>query len=498
MRKDDMKTLSDWQKHLGQLKLQTRAYIDGAFADAEDGATFDSINPATETLNATIAKCGPADVEKAVAAARRAFRTRSFAGMEPAARKALLLRVAALMETRRNDFVLADSIDIGKPVGFAGMEFDNAVRTFRWYAEAIDKVYGETGPVGDNDLSMVVHEPLGVVAAIVPWNYPMLMASWKVAPALAAGNSVILKPAEQSPLSALLLAEVMHEAGVPAGVFNVLPGFGPDVGMPLGLHMDVNMVTFTGSTHVGKLFMQYSGQSNMKRVSTECGGKSPNIVMADCDDLETIAETAVAAIFYNQGQVCTAGSRLFVHRPIYDRFLDLLTKKAKAWVPGDPLDPSTVFGPMVDAAQLRTAISYADIGRQEGRVLCGGRKWAERPCGYYMAPTIVADIPNGGRLAQEEVFGPVLAVIPFDTADEALRMANDSRFGLASAIWTRDISTALRTAKALEAGMVWINAWDPCNITVPFGGYKESGIGRDRALHALEKYTETKMIWIRI
>jgi len=493
-----MKDLAGWQNHLARMSWQTRAYIGGQFVDASSGETFPSVNPANGKINANVARCGFVDVERAVGAAREAFRARSLAGLQPRERKSLMLKLAAAMEARKDDFVLADCVDVGKPVRFAEAEFDNAVGTFRWYAEAIDKWYGQTGPVGDDDLSMVVHEPIGVVTAVVPWNFPMLITAWKVAPALASGNSVILKPAEQSPLSALLLAEVVHSVGFPAGTFNVVTGFGPEVGEPLGRHMDVDMVTFTGSTAVGKLFLQFSGQSNMKRVSAECGGKSPHIVMADTQDLEKVAEIAAGAIFFNQGQVCTAGSRLFVQRPIYDSFVTLLVDASKHWAPANPMDPATVFGPLVDEAQLTSVFEYIEIGHSEGRLAVGGARALEASGGNFMLPTIFVDVPNGSRLAQEEIFGPVLAVIPFDTIEDALSMANDNRYGLASAIWTRDISTALGAAKKLQAGVVWINAWDPCNITVPFGGYKESGIGRDRAMQALEKYTETKTVWIKL
>lgn len=487
-----------WVKRAQSIAIPSRAFIDGRYVDALSGRTFDDINPATGKLNGKVAECDAADVDAAVRAARRAFRKRDWAGMDPRARKRVLLKAADLMEAKSEELALLETLDIGKPIRMALNDVASSIATFRWYAEAIDKVYGEIGPTGDNDMSLVVREAIGVVAAVVPWNFPLLMASWKIAPALAAGNSVVLKPAEQSPLTAIRIAEFFAEAGVPEGVFNVVPGYGETAGKAIGLHDDINMVAFTGSTQVGKLFLQYSGQSNMKRVSLECGGKSPNIVMADAPNLEQMADATAEAIFYNQGEVCTAGSRLYVHRSMRDKVVEMISERARAWAPGDPLDPATSFGSMVDEGHMKRVLDYIDIGKSDATLAHGGAQVRQETGGFYVEPTIFTDVKQDCRICQEEIFGPVLSVIDFDDPEEAIAMANDSQYGLAAAVWSKDISTALKTARRLESGIVWVNNWDGCNITVPFGGYKQSGIGRDRSLHALEKYTEMKLIWVRL
>jgi gamma-glutamyl-gamma-aminobutyraldehyde dehydrogenase len=407
-----------------------------------------------------------------------------------------MFRLAELMEAHVDELALLESLDSGKPIGDArGVDMRLAIQSVRWYAEALDKVYGEVGPSPDSRFSYAVHEPLGVIGAITPWNFPLHMAMWKVAPAIAMGNSVVLKPAEQAPLSCMRVAELALEAGLPPGVFNVVTGFGVPAGEALARHMDVDMIAFTGSGGVGRALMKYSGESNLKRVSLELGGKSPQIVFPDCPDLDAAAQAAAWGVFYNQGEVCTAASRLLVHRDIKADFLARVVEVAKSIVPGDPLDPATRFGAMVSEAQMNTALRYIGTADSEGgKRLIGGARAREDSGGFYVSPTIYDGITPTSTLAREEVFGPVLGVIEFTGDDEALTIANDTVYGLAAGVWTRDLDRAHRFARELRAGLVWVNGWDACDITMPFGGFRQSGFGRDRSLHALAKYADLKAV----
>jgi 4-guanidinobutyraldehyde dehydrogenase/NAD-dependent aldehyde dehydrogenase len=402
------------------------------------------------------------------------------------------------MRQNADELALLETLDMGKPIADSTrIDIPAAARCISWFAEAIDKVYDEVAPTGPEALALITREPVGVVGAIVPWNFPLLMACWKLGPALATGNSVVLKPSEKSPLTAIRVAALALEAGLPEGVLNVVPGFGQTAGKALALHRDVDCIAFTGSTATGRLMLQYSGQSNMKRVWLECGGKSPNIIMADCADLDRAARAAAFAIFFNQGEMCSAGSRLIVQESVREQVLEKIAAVGRELAPGDPLDPKTALGAIVDETQLRTVMRYIESGKSEGaRVALGGRRVREETGGYYVEPTIFADVRPEMTIAREEIFGPVLSAISFRTLDEALEIANNVIYGLAAAIWTRDINTAHRVARALRAGTVYVNCYDADDITVPFGGFKQSGNGRDKSLHALDKYVELKTTWI--
>jgi acyl-CoA reductase-like NAD-dependent aldehyde dehydrogenase len=488
------------QAALAKVTIRNQAFINGKFQPALSGATMPSISPIDGSKLADIAACSSADVDVAVAAARSAFDRGEWREMSPRGRRDVLLRFADLLSENAEELALLETLDLGKPIqNAAGADIPLTVQTIRYYAEAIDKINDEMGPTSSNAVSMIVREPLGVIGAVTPWNFPLLMASWKFAPALATGNSVIMKPAEQTSLSLLRVAELSVEAGIPDGVFNVVPGSGPDAGKPLAMHMDVDAIAFTGSTAVGKLIMGYSAQSNLKRVGLECGGKSPQIVMADCGDLDAAAEAAAWAVFYDQGQVCTAGTRLLVQREIKDEFLAKVATIAKDLKPGNPLDPETTFGALVDDRQIDTVLGYVEKGKAEGAsLLCGGERTLKESGGCYVQPTIFDNVTNEMTIAQEEIFGPVISALAFDDFEEAMQIANDSIYGLAAGIWTSNINTAHHAGRRLRAGNVWINCWDGSDITTPFGGFKQSGFGRDRSLHALDKYTELKTIWLEL
>ena len=478
---------------LPELKL----LIGNRWVAAESGRTFATINPSTGEAICQVAEADAVDVDAAVHAAREAFEHGPWRTMNASARGRLLYRLADLIEANAEGLAQLEALDNGKPVSVArAVDVAKAVACYRYFAGWADKVHGKTIPIDGDFLCYTRHEPIGVVGQIIPWNFPMLMMAWKLAPALATGNTVVLKPAEQTPLSALRIGELILEAGFPAGVVNILPGFGPTAGAALASHMDVDKVAFTGSTEVGHLIMEAAARSNLKPVTLELGGKSPNIVFEDAD-LDEAVEGAHMGLFANQGQSCCAGSRVFVERSIYDAFVEKSIVRARSRVVGDPFDPRTELGPLVDQSQFDKVMGYIESGRSDGATLaCGGDRIGDR--GYFLRPTVFADVRDEMKIAREEIFGPVMSILPFHGVDEAVNRANGTPFGLAAAVWTRDIKKALAVSNGVRAGTVWINCYNVLDTRAPFGGFKQSGIGRELGEYGLQQYTQVKSVIARL
>jgi len=490
----------DWHQKAANMVYDARAYIGAQRVHAASGETFDVISPIDGKVVTQAARGRAEDVDAAVKAARVAFDSGVWSKQSPAHRRRIMLKWSEKILAARDELALLETIDMGKPIRFShAVDVHSTARCIAWYAEAIDKIYDEIAPTGHTSLALIRREAMGVIGAIVPWNYPMLMSSWKLGPALAAGNSVVLKPSEKSPLTAMRLAELAVDAGMPPGVFNVVPGFGQEAGEALALHMEVDAIGFTGSTRVGRKMLEYAGRSNLKRVFNELGGKSANLVFADFNDLDRAAATAAGSMFFNQGESCNAPSRLLVQESIADSFIEKVVAQAPKYGPGDPLDPNTVLGALVDEGQLRTVMGFIDSGKFEGaKCVTGGTVARPDSGGYYVNPTVFDRVNNEMRIAREEIFGPVLSIIRFKDEAEAVRIANDSTYGLHAGVWSSNIDRAHRVAAALRAGTVHVNSYDEDDLTVPFGGYKQSGNGRDKSLHAFDKYTELKTTWIRL
>jgi gamma-glutamyl-gamma-aminobutyraldehyde dehydrogenase len=475
------------------LALPRTAFIDGGFRAAKSGATFATVNPATGQTLAEVSACGAEDVDFAVAKAREAFEDGRWSRLHPAERKRTLIHLAKLIERNRHELAVMESLDSGKPIrDCVTIDLPETINTLKWHAEAIDKIYDQAAPVGDDAMAVIAREPIGVVGLVLPWNFPLLMLAWKIGPALAAGCSVIVKPAEQTPLTALRVAELALEAGIPRGVLNVLPGDGPGAGEPLGLHPGVDMISFTGSTETGRRFLRYSADSNLKKITLECGGKNPAVVMEDAEELDLVAGHVVNAAFWNMGENCSANSRLIVHEAVKAPLMERILARARDWRTGDPLDPVNHLGALVDRAHFRKVCGYLEKGRASATVALGG----EGKDGY-VAPTIFDDVKPGDALAREEIFGPVLSVITVASAEEAVAVANDTEYGLTASVFSANAKRALRAARAIRAGTVTVNCYGEGDITTPFGGYRQSGFGgRDNSIHAHDQYTELKTIWI--
>lgn len=485
-------TEQDWVAQAGAVDYRTKLFIGGEWVEAASGATFATINPFDGREIAQVARAGPAEVDAAVRAARTSFSDRRWSGMKTSGRMDVLSRLADLLDEHADELAVTDAIDGGKPISVMSMiEVPASAKILRWYAQAIDKVYGEVAPT-TSALATIVRRPLGVIGAVIPWNYPLELAIWKIAPALATGNSVVLKPSEWSPLSALRLAELATEAGLPDGVLNVVPGLGGEAGEALGRHHDVDAIAFTGSTAVGKHFLRYSSESNMKQVWPECGGKGVNIVFADTEDLDAAVDRAVYGFLACSGQVCSANSRLLVESSIHDEFIARLIARAQTAVLGNPLLPTTTMGPLINSGNFARVERAVGQGLREAELVMGGRRSDASPTGFFFEPTVFINAPKESSLWRDEIPGPVLAVRSFDTEAEAVTLANDSVFGLSASVWTDDFRRAHRVAGQLDVGTVSVNSVDALDVTVPFGGLKQSGFGRDLSLHAFDAYTALK------
>ena len=484
-----------------KLNFPSDLFINGNYHKSFSEKFFNNISPIDGKLINQISFAQQADIDRAVSVARKVFEKGSWSNMPPGQRKKILLKFSQLIERDRLELSLLDTIDMGKTINDTyNADLPTSIDNIEWYAEIIDKLFDDISPSSKEYMGLITKEPIGVVAAIVPWNYPLWMAIWKIAPALITGNSVILKPAEQSPMSAIKIGALLAEAGLPNGVFSVLPGDGPITGKQLCLHNDIDCVAFTGSGEVGKLVLQYSGQSNMKRVQLECGGKSPNIIFADCDDLDAAAEASAYAIFGNQGEVCSAGSRLIIQKEIEKDFINRVSLISKRMQPGDPFDPESFAGAIVNNEQLEKINKYVNIGKEEGaNIEVGGNITMKDTGGCYFEPTIFTNVNNNMRVAQEEIFGPVLTTLTFSTFEEAISIANDSQYGLAAGVWTKDINKAIKASRQIRAGTVYINNYEEgMDSTIPLGGYKQSGIGRDSGYQALDNYLQVKSTWAKI
>ncbi len=482
----DLLTRAEYGAIAAEIDLPSTPYIDGKFRKGS-GPVMETVNPATGEVLTKISTANAEDVDFAVQKAREAFDRGDWSRLHPSERKDVLIRFCKLITRRRRELAVMESLESGKPIRDCELiDIPETIHTIKWHAELIDKIYDQTAPAGDDAISMIIREPVGVVAAVLPWNFPMLMMAWKIGPALAAGNSVIVKPAEQTSLTALRLAEVAHMAGIPRGVLQVLPGDGPSVGEPLGLHMDVDMISFTGSTETGKRFLRYTADSNMKEVTLECGGKNPCVVLEDAENLDHVAEHVVNAAFWNMGENCSAASRLIVHRSVKASLMERIVARIRDWKTGDPLDPQNHLGALIDAEHCKKVGTYL-----KGKAVTGGK-----PDGAFVPPTIYEVKADDAR-AREEIFGPVLSVIEVSSTEEAIQLANDTSYGLAASVFTANTRTAIRAARDIRAGTVTVNCYGEGDISTPFGGYKQSGFGgRDNSVHAHDQFTQLKTIWI--
>ncbi|KJV48926.1 aldehyde dehydrogenase [Pantoea sp. BL1] len=492
-----VQTLSDVVNVARELRFPDQAFINGRFTAAVSGKTLETINPATGEILTHLAACESADVNLAVQGARRAFESGSWSQLHPGERKAVLLKLADLLENEVTQLAVMESLDSGKPVSEClAVDVPETIHVIRWHAEAIDKLYDQTAPTGNGAMAMIVREPIGVVGCVLPWNFPLLMLAWKIGPALAAGCSVIVKPAEQTSLTALRVAELAHEAGVPAGVLNIVTGTGKEVGEPIGLHPDIDMVSFTGSTATGRRFLHYAAESNLKKIVLECGGKNPALVFDDAEDLASVAANVLNGAFWNMGENCSATSRLLVQEGVKDKLLAQIAEQIGEWRMGNPLDPENRLGTMITTDHFCKVSDYLKTARKEGlRIIQGG--FTDR--GIYVQPTIVDGVTPKSALFREEIFGPVLCVTTFKTEAEAIALANDTDYGLAASVYTGKLSRAIRVSRAVRAGTVTVNCFGEGDATTPFGGYKQSGFGgRDKSVYALDQYTELKTIWIDV